>query len=111
MIINNLLHYGVTFFDVGLGVNVADENLVGSLRVTTGTQEKFDHLPKRIGSAENDDNEYANNIQIGDLNALNALMAVIKWKKLCGFYQDQKKEHNTTYVINTGQLIHEDFNS
>ena len=38
-----------------------------------------------------EDDEYATNIQIADLNALNALMAVIKWKKLSGFYQDLKK--------------------
>lgn len=109
MIISKLREYGVTFIDVGLGVNVADENLVGTLRVTVGTPEKHDHIPNRIGAAETDDNEYATNIQIADLNALNALMAIIKWKKLCGFYQDLKGEHNTTFTINTGQLIHEDY--
>jgi antirestriction protein ArdC len=33
------------------------------------------------------------NIQIAELNALNAALAVIKWKKLCGFYAVQD---NTT---------------
>lgn len=108
MIISKLREFGVTFIDVGLGVNMAEENLVGTLRVTVGTPEKCDHIPNRIGSADTDDNEYATNIQIADLNALNALMAVIKWKKLCGFYQDLKEEHNSTFVINTAQLIHED---
>jgi predicted ThiF/HesA family dinucleotide-utilizing enzyme len=109
MIISKLREFGVTFIDVGLGVNLADENLVGTLRVTIGTPGKHDHIPKRIGAAETDDNEYATNIQIADLNALNALMAVFKWKKLCGFYQDLKEEHNSTFTINTGQLIHEDY--
>jgi hypothetical protein len=57
-----------------------------------------------------EDDEYATNIQIADLNALNALMAVMKWKKLSGFYQDLKREFNSTYTINTSQLINEDFN-
>lgn len=108
LIISKLKNFGVTFIDVGLGVNVVDESLIGQLRVTVGSPEKFDHIPNRIGSASMEDDEYATNIQIADLNALNALMAVIKWKKLCGFYQDLNLEHNSTYSINTGQLIHED---
>lgn len=108
-IISKLRNYGVTFFDVGLGVNVADENLIGTLRVTTGTPSKYDHIPNRIGIGTLEDNEYASNIQIADLNAFNALMAVIKWKKLSGFYQDLKQEFNSTYTINTSQLINEDF--
>jgi hypothetical protein len=108
MIISNLKKFGVTFIDVGLGVNVVDENLIGQLRVTVGTPDKYDHIPKRIGSDSMEDNEYATNIQIADLNAMNALMAVVKWKKLCGFYQDLNQEHNSIFTINTGQLIHED---
>ena len=33
------------------------------------------------------DDDYNRNIQIADLNALNAAFAVIKWKKLFGFYR------------------------
>jgi len=36
-------------------------------------------------------------------------MAVLKWKKLFGFYKDLKEEHNTTYTVNTGQLLNDDF--
>jgi predicted ThiF/HesA family dinucleotide-utilizing enzyme len=109
MIISNLRNFGVTFIDAGLGVNLVDESLIGQIRVTVGTPAKYDHIPKRIGSVSLDDDEYATNIQIADLNALNALMAVIKWKKLSGFYQDLKQEFNSTYTINTSQLINEDF--
>lgn len=109
MIISNLKNFGVTFIDAGLGVNVVDENLIGQLRVTVGSPDKYNHIPKRIGSDSMEDDEYATNIQIADLNALNALMAVVKWKKLSGFYQDLKQEFNSTYTINTSQLINEDF--
>lgn len=108
MIISKLRQFGVPFIDTGLGVNIVDDALIGTIRTTTGTPLKDDHLSSRIGLAEHDDNEYATNIQIADLNALNALMAVIKWKKLCGFYQDLKQEHNSTYTINTSQLINDD---
>lgn len=109
MIISKLKSFGVTFIDAGLGVNVVDENIIGQLRVTVGTPAKYNHIPNRIGSASMEDDEYATNIQIADLNALNALMAVMKWKKLSGFYQDLKGEFNSTYTINTSQLINEDF--
>lgn len=109
MIISKLKNFGITFIDAGLGINVVDENLIGQLRITVGSPDKYDHIPNRIGSASMDDDEYATNIQIADLNAFNALMAVIKWKKLSGFYQDLKQEFNSTYNINTSQLINEDF--
>lgn len=109
MIISKLKSFGVTFIDAGLGVNLVDENLIGQLRVTVGTCAKYDHIPNRIGSASIEDDEYATNIQIADLNGLNALMAVVRWKKLSGFYQDLKQEYNSTYTINTSQLINEDF--
>jgi len=107
-IISKLQQLGISFIDVGLGVNIADGNLVGMVRVTVGTPLKNDHLKSRIGTDDIDNNEYSTNIQIADLNALNALLAVVKWKKLSGFYQDLKKEHHSTYTINTGQLINED---
>ena len=56
-----------------------------------------------------DNDEYASNIQIADLNSLNAVLAVIRWKKMFGFYQDLKMEHHSTYSINVGKLNNEDF--
>lgn len=53
--------------------------------------------------------EYDKNIQIAELNALNAALAVIRWKKYLTFYRDFKREHNTIYSIDTGLLLNEDF--
>jgi len=53
-------------------------------------------------------NEYSKNVQISELNALNAALAVIKWKKLCGYYDDATKEHYCVDTIRTNQLISED---
>jgi hypothetical protein len=109
VIVRHLLGLGIPFLDVGLGVNVGEDNLVGTLRVTVGTSNKNNHLFNRMATEDTEENEYATNIQIADLNALNAMMAVIKWKKMCGFYQDLKEEHHSTYTINTSQLINEEF--
>ncbi len=43
-----------------------------------------------------------------DLNALNAALAVIKWKKLFGFYRDLKSEHRSQFSIDTNLLLNED---
>ena len=95
----------IAFIDVGMGVQVGDNNLLGILRTTTSTPGKRDHLKKLVSFNDDADDEYATNIQIADLNMLNAAFAVIKWKKLCGFYQDLEQEHNSTYSINVNQLL------
>lgn len=108
LIIQYLLKNGISFIDVGLGVNTVDDTLIGTVRVTAGTQDKHDHLADRISFVEEDNNDYNTNIQIAELNCLNAVLAVIKWKKLCGFYQDLREEHHCTYSINVAQLTNED---
>jgi molybdopterin/thiamine biosynthesis adenylyltransferase len=108
-IIRELQRLSIPFIDVGIGINIIDNNLMGMARVTVGTPIKCDHINNRIGGDDIQDNEYATNIQIADLNCLNATLAVIKWKKLSGFYQDLKEEHNIIYSTNTSQLINNDF--
>jgi hypothetical protein len=108
-LIEYILETGISFLDVGLGINIVDDSLIGTIRLTIGTSLKKDHLPKRISLTDSEDNnEYSTNIQIADLNALNAALAVIKWKKMSGFYQDLEMEHHCTYSLNVAQLINED---
>lgn len=104
LIIQFLLKSNIPFIDVGLGVNAVDDTLIGTVRVTTGTHEKNNHLVDRIPFVDEGNNDYNTNIQIAELNCLNAVLAVIKWKKMCGFYQDLREEHHSTYSINVNQL-------
>ncbi len=104
LIIQFLLKNSIPFVDVGLGVNAVDNTLIGTVRVTTGTNEKNNHLVDRIPFVDEGNNDYNTNIQIAELNCLNAVLAVLKWKKLCGFYQDLREEHHSTYSINVNQL-------
>ncbi len=109
LIVERLEYFGVPFVDVGMGVSVTDDSLGGILRITTSTPKQRDHLRNRVSFSDDDDgNEYNRNIQIADLNALNAALAVIKWKKLCGFYRDLKCEHHSTYTIDCSLLTNED---
>ncbi len=108
-IVEKLEEFGLPFIDVGMGVYLSEGSLGGILRVTTSTQAQRDHLRKRVSFANDAErNEYATNIQIADLNALNAALAVIKWKKLAGFYQDLDFEHHCTYTIGGNMLRNED---
>ena len=89
-----------------MGVDLSDgKGLGGILRVTASTAGKRDHRQSRIPFSRNEEDDiYSSNIQVADLNALNAAMAVIKWKKILGFYRDLEREHHSTYTIDGNTL-------
>jgi hypothetical protein len=93
-----------------MGLELVEESLGGILRVTASTPEKRDHVHQgRICFAGGgEDDLYASNIQVADLNALNAVMAVIKWKKIRGFYRDIEQEHHSTYTTDGNMLLNGD---
>jgi molybdopterin/thiamine biosynthesis adenylyltransferase len=102
---------GISFIDVGMGITINNERLRGQIRTTTSSPGKRDHVHKRqrIPFATADEiNEYNKNIQVVELNALNAALAVIKWKKLFGFYDDDGKENFSVFVIAGNEIINED---
>jgi len=107
-IIQALLKMNIPLIDVGIGVISVDNSLIGTVRTTTVTTEKQDHVQTRVPMSSIGDNEYSSNIQIADINALNAVFAIIKWKKLSGFYQDVVKEFHSTYSINDSNLINDE---
>jgi hypothetical protein len=47
---------------------------------------------------------YRSNIQIADLNALNAVLAVGMWKRLCGVYVDNCQSGQVTYSTNLNEM-------
>jgi hypothetical protein len=109
LIIKNLEEFHIPFTDVGMGLCLTDGALGGIIRVTTSTPSARDHVRGRVPFTDGvGQNEYAANIQIAELNAFNAALAVIKWKKLCGFYHDLDHEHHTTFTITGNMLLNED---
>jgi hypothetical protein len=111
VIVEKLEEFGIPFVDVGMGVELIDDGLIGVLRVTTSTTAKREHVRTKNRIAFTGDGRedlYSRNIQIAELNALNAALAVIKWKKHCGFYVDLEKEHFSTYTIDGNTLTNED---
>ena len=110
LIVDRLHEWGIPFIDVGMGIQLGDENTLGGIiTVTTSTAKQRDHVASRTAFSDGEAaNEYSNNVQIAELNALNAALAVIKWKKLCGYFDDVTKEHYSAYTIRSNQLISED---
>jgi uncharacterized protein DUF6791/ThiF family protein len=108
-IVDYLEAASIPFVDVGMGIPRSEDALGGILRVTTSTPEHHGHLAKYVPLADNDvENEYERNIQVADLNTLNAALAVIKWKKLAGFYQDTRHEHHATFTIRANMLVNDE---
>lgn len=97
---------GICFIDVGMGLELVDDSLGGILRVTTSTPYNREHIYQgKVNFSNGNDNDiYTSNIQVAELNALNAAMAVIKWKKLRGFYRDLEREHHCLYTTDGNSL-------
>ena len=109
LMVDRLEESGVPFIDVGMGVLEVEGSLLGQLRVSVSTDRSCDQVHPTLPLLDGDEeDEYSRNIQIADLNALNASLAVIKWKKLLGFYVDIEKEHSILYQIDGNCLINED---
>ncbi len=60
-----------------------------------------------VEMADAPDEEYRSNIQIGELNALNASLAVIKFKKLRGFYFDEQPNFHQVLELGECKLFSE----
>jgi hypothetical protein len=110
LVVEKLEAIAASFVDVGMGLELDDGSLGGILRVTASTPEKRDHVHQgRISFAGGGaDDLYSSNIQVADLNALNAVLAVVKWKKIRGFYRDLEREHHCTYTTDGNMLLNGD---
>jgi hypothetical protein len=110
-VVERLQALDIPFVDVGMGLHEVDGSIGGTLRITTSSSERHDHVwaRSRIPFAAVDvDDVYARNIQVADLNALNATLAVIRLKKLFGFYLDFDHEHWSSYAIDGNHLLNEE---
>lgn len=102
LICNYLRTSGIPFVDVGMGLAKVENSMSirGNCRVTLCTPGKHDHMDACVDT--HDDRAealYASNIQVADMNAMNAIMAVIRWKQYFGFYSDSEAAHNLGFSI------------
>ena len=102
-----LARRGIPYVDCGMGLSIADEKLRGSIRCTAVFQPQMQAGSELLEDVDIKDDAYSTNIQIAELNALNAALAVIKWKKHLGFYLDQMEKLEDVYSLDCGGIVHE----
>jgi hypothetical protein len=106
VILDFLLAEKIPFIDVGMDISLdRDGALRGQARVTVGTPEVNAHIEQVVSFAEGPENNLYRNIQVADLNMLNAALAVIRWKKWLGFYADDANEYHSLFIVQTGTVI------
>lgn len=94
-----MIDSGLSFIDSGLGINLSGNKLSGLVRITSGFPGHYSHLKEAFRGVDIKDDIYESNIQIAELNAFAAIQAIIKWKKMVGFYKDSFNEINSVYSI------------
>ena len=97
-----LISKGIPFIDVGMGLDREHGPIDGMLRVNYYPPERAAELrDRRLAPLFDDPNDiYRNNIQIGELNALNACLAVIRFKQVRGFYFDEELFYHVLFELN-----------
>lgn len=107
LVVQELRGTHTSLIDVGMGVHLVGvtQQIWGMCRVTALTQQNHDHANRTLPLTENDgEDAYRTNIQIADLNGLNAMLAVGLWKRLCGFYSDSSMANHFTYTTHLNEL-------
>lgn len=87
-IIDLLIAKNIPFIDVGMGLKRHGGPISGTVRTTYFPQDSGHTVRSKGYVPETDppDDVYKSNIQIADLNALNAALAVLRFKQIRGFY-------------------------
>lgn len=89
-VFNLLIGLGIPFVDVGLGLDRTQGALNGTVRSTYYSPEIAAQLRAKGLAEEVDkpDDAYRQNVQIAELNAINACFAIIRYKQIRGVYVD-----------------------
>jgi hypothetical protein len=86
-----LISKRIPFIDVGIGLDRKSGSINGMIRATYYSPEAAQQVrDKQLAEmSDSADDIYRTNIQISEINALNACLAVIRFKQLRGFYFEE----------------------
>lgn len=98
----------IAFIDTGIELtNRPDSNLLeATARTLLVTPESPDEVMDFLSFGDIDDELYSTNIQVAEMNDLNACQAVIEWKKYVGFYaNDAADKYQTMYFTQDNRIV------
>lgn len=89
---------GVPFIDVGMSFREGEGGLTGMAKVAAYLPGDDSPLPTSPAVPPGED-DYSSNVQLAELNALNAILAVIRWKRYLGFHATHEASNLTVYKL------------
>lgn len=104
-----LVKLKIPFIDLGMGLDKDTGLISGTLRTTYFSVESAQsNIDKRLAPLSDiPDDVYKSNIQISELNALNACLAIIKYKQVRGFYLDDNSYFHMLFNVDGVNLVGE----
>jgi hypothetical protein len=92
-----------------MGLKRKAGSLHGMIRTTYYPVEEGQRVRNKNWAELSDapENIYRTNIQIGELNALNACLAVIRFKQLRGFYVEEIPNYNLLFDLTDLKIVGE----
>lgn len=105
-----LIKMKIPFIDVGMGLDRKQHRINGTLRATYYEPENAQKMID-LGLAElsdRPDDEYRVTVQIAELNALNACLAVLRYKQIKGFYLDENEYGHMLFKVNDIKIYGEE---
>lgn len=93
----------IPFIDCGMGLERAGTSISGTIRTTfiDCSERNSDDAKNYMPLTTQPDDVYRSNIQLAELNALNAAIALIKFKQIRGFYSDDNSFYHTLFTIDS----------
>jgi hypothetical protein len=106
-----LISLNIPFIDVGMGLNRKQLGLAGMIRATYYAVDSAAKVREMqlAEMADDPDDIYRASVQIAELNALNASIAVIRYKQLRGFYNDDNACYHLLMTVEGLQTFTERF--
>lgn len=100
-ICNLLIKLGIPFIDVGMGLDRTMGAISGMIRTTFFGSDNGEEILRKglVPLSDIPDDVYKSNIQISELNALNAALAVIRYKQSKDFYADENSYYHMLFDI------------